>query len=80
MKALIMAVCFLTAVKFLLIAFWMMDQPYRRSARYSLWGAGLCVVAGLVYGFDLALPAAIAGLAALLLGITSIRLMRVGRG
>lgn len=80
MKALIMAVCFLTAVKFLLISFWMMDQPYRRSARLSLWGAGLCVVAGLVYGFGYGRAAALAGGAALLLGINSIRLMRSGKG
>ncbi len=77
---LVLAVCFLTAVKFLLIAFWMMDQPYRRAARINLAGAGLCILAGVVYGLGSAGVAAAAGVTALVLGISSFRMVRLGRG
>ena len=75
-----MTVCFLTAVKFLLIAFWMMDQPYRRAARFNLVSAGLCVVAGVVYGLDHQFVPLVAGIAALAIGLASFRLVRSGRG
>ena len=77
---LVLAVCLLTAVKFLLIAFWMMDQPYRRAARVNLVGAGLCILAAVVYGLGSAGVAAVAGVIALMLGISSFRMVRLGRG
>jgi len=80
MRTLIIAVCLLTAVKFLLIAFWMMDQPYRRAAKLNLVAAGLCVVAGGVYWAGNSAVPVIAGVAALLLGIASFRMVRTGRG
>jgi fructose-1-phosphate kinase PfkB-like protein len=80
MNMLIMTVCFLTAVKFLLIAFWMMDQPFRRAARVNLVGAGLCVVAGVAYGLGNVLVPVLAVIVALALGLNSFRMVRTGRG
>lgn len=80
MTTLIVAVCLLTAVKFLLIAFWMMDQPYRRAARLNVVAAGLCVVAGGVSATGNAVVPLLAGAVALGLGITSWRMVRSGRG
>jgi hypothetical protein len=70
----------LLVVKFFVVAFWMQDQMYQRAARVNLVAALICGAAGAVYvtGFEaLAFTAAVI---AVVLGISSFRLVRTGRG
>ena len=70
----------LLVVKFLVIAFWMQDQMYQRAARVNIIAALICLAAGLVYlkGWEpLAFAAAVV---AVVMGISSFRLVRIGRG
>ena len=70
----------LLIVKFLVVAFWMQDQMYQRAARFNIVAAIVCLVGGLVYLKGLELLAFAAALVAVGLGISSFRLVRVGRG
>ena len=70
----------LLVVTFLVVAFWMQDQMYQRAARVNYVAALICLAAGAVYagGFEpLAFTAAVV---AVVLGISSFRLVRTGRG
>jgi hypothetical protein len=77
---LLLVVCGVLVVKFFVVAFWMQDQTYQRAARLNLVAALLCVGAGAVglAGFELA--GVVAAVVALVLGISSFHLVRVGRG
>ena len=70
----------LLVVKFLVIAFWMQDQMYQRAARVNYIAALLCVAAGAVYVRGFEAPAYTAAVIAVVLGISSFRLVRTGRG
>jgi hypothetical protein len=70
----------LLVVKFLVVAFWMQDQMYQRAARVNLVAALICVAAGAVYVTGLEAVAFAAAVIAVLLGISSFRLVRTGRG
>ena len=70
----------LLVVKFLVVAFWMQDQMYQRAARVNYIAVLIFIAAGAVYvkGFEpLAYTAAVIGV---VLGISSFRLVRTGRG
>ncbi len=72
--------CVVLVVKFFVVAFWMQDQMYQRAARLNLV-AGLLCVAGAgatLAGLD-SVGLAVAVLA-VVMGISSFRLVRVGRG
>jgi membrane-associated PAP2 superfamily phosphatase len=70
----------LLVVKFLVIAFWMQDQMYQRAARFNIVAAMICLVAGGVYLRGLEALAFGAAVVAVVLGISSFRLVRIGRG
>ena len=70
----------LLVVKFLVVAFWMQDQMYQRAARVNYIAALVCVAAGAVYVKGLEAVAFTAGVIAVVLGISSFRLVRMGRG
>jgi hypothetical protein len=80
LRTVLLVVCGLLVVNFCVVAFWMQDQMYQRAARLNLLAALVCLAAlaaGLA-GFE---AAALAGAAlALVLGISSFRLLRIGRG
>jgi hypothetical protein len=68
------------AVLFTVIASWMEDQSFRRSARANLAAAACCALGGALVPFGgQMLPATVLVLAALL-GATSFHAARVGRG
>jgi hypothetical protein len=68
------------AVMFAVIASWMRDQSFRRSARAEFAAAACCALAGAMVPFGgQALPATVLVLAALL-GASSLRAARTGRG
>lgn len=70
----------LLVVKFCVVAFWMQDQRYQRAARVNLIAALLTLGGGLVFLLGLQLAAYAAALVAVVLGISSFRLVRTGRG
>ena len=70
----------LLVVKFLVVAFWMQDQTYQRAARVNLVAALVCLAAGAVYVTGFVAVAYTAAVIAVLLGISSFRLVRTGRG
>lgn len=70
----------LLIVKFLVVAFWMQDQMYQRAARFNIVAAIICLVGGLVYVQGLEALALVAAVVAVVLGISSFRLVRTGRG
>ncbi len=70
----------LLVVKFLVVAFWMQDQMYQRAARFNIVAAIICLLAGLVYLRGLEPLALVAAVVAVVLGISSFRLVRTGRG
>jgi hypothetical protein len=70
----------LLVVKFLVVAFWMQDQMYQRAARFNIVAAIICLVGGLVYVKGLEALALVAAVVAVVLGISSFRLVRTGRG
>ncbi len=70
----------LLVVKFLVVAFWMQDQTYQRAARVNIVAALICLVAGVVYLRGLEPLAFTAAVVAVVLGISSFRLVRTGRG
>ena len=70
----------LLVVKFLVVAFWMQDQMYQRAARVNYIAALICIAAGAVYVKGLEAPAFTAAVIAVVLGISSFRLVRMGRG
>jgi 2-methylisocitrate lyase-like PEP mutase family enzyme len=80
LRTVLLVVCGLLVVNFCVAAFWMQDQMYQRAARLNLLAALICLAAltaGLA-GFE---AAALTGAAlALVLGISSFRLLRIGRG
>ena len=70
----------LLVVKFLVVAFWMQDQMYQRAARVNYIAALICLAAGAVYAGGFEAVAYIAAVIAVVLGISSFRLVRTGRG
>jgi membrane-associated PAP2 superfamily phosphatase len=70
----------LLVVKFLVVAFWMQDQMYQRAARFNIVAALICLAAGLVYWRGWEPLAFAAAVVAVVLGISSFRLVRTGRG
>lgn len=70
----------LLVVKFLVVAFWMQDQMYQRAARVNIVAALICIAAGIVYLRGLEGLALTAAVVAVVLGISSFRLVRTGRG
>lgn len=70
----------LLVVKFLVVAFWMQDQMYQRAARFNIVAALICLVAGGIYLKGLEALAGTAAIVAVVLGISSFRLVRIGRG
>ncbi|MGZ4604208.1 MAG: hypothetical protein ACXV0U_11510 [Kineosporiaceae bacterium] len=80
LTALLVAGCFFTAVLFLVIASWMQTQSFRRAARANA-AAGLCCGVS-----ALALPLGPPGVpvvvlaCAMLLSVSSLHAVRVGRG
>ena len=70
----------LLVVKFLVVAFWMQDQMYQRAARVNLVAALFCITAGAVYVKGFEAVAWMAVVIAVVLGISSFRLVRTGRG
>ncbi len=70
----------LLVVKFLVVAFWMQDQMYQRAARVNYIAALVCLAAGAVYVKGLDVVAFTAAVVAVVLGISSFRLVRMGRG
>ncbi len=70
----------LLVVKFLVVAFWMQDQMYQRAARVNIVAALVCLVAAVVYLRGLEPLAFTAAIVAVVLGISSFRLVRTGRG
>ncbi len=70
----------LLVVKFLVVAFWMQDQMYQRAARFNIVAALICLLAGVVYLRGLEPLAFAAAVLAVVLGISSFRLVRIGRG
>jgi len=70
----------LLVVKFCVVAFWMQDQRYQRAARINLVAALLTIAAGFVLLIGLEALAYAAALLAVILGISSFRLVRLGRG
>ena len=70
----------LLVVKFLVVAFWMQDQMYQRAARVNYIAALVCIAAGAVYLKGLEAVAFTAAVIAVVLGISSFRLVRTGRG
>ena len=70
----------LLVVKFLVVAFWMQDQMYQRAARVNLVAALICIAAGAVYAKGFEALAFAAAVIAVVLGISSFRLVRIGRG
>ena len=70
----------LLVVKFLVVAFWMQDQMYQRAARVNYIAALICLAGGAVYARGFETPAYIATVIAVVLGISSFRLVRTGRG
>ncbi len=80
MTAVLVVSCFLMAVLFTVIASWMQDQSFHRSARANLAAAACCAIGGALVPFGgQTLPATVLVLAALL-GATSFHAARVGRG
>ena len=77
---LILLVWAVLVVKFLVVAFWMQDQMYQRAARFNLVAALICIAAGVVYVKGLEALALTAAVLAVVLGISSFRLVRTGRG
>jgi hypothetical protein len=80
LRTVLLVLCGLLVVNFCVVAFWMQDQMYQRAARLNLVAALIClaaVAAGLA-GFE---AAALAGaVLAVVLCISSFRLVRIGRG
>ena len=78
--ALLMASCFVMGVLFVVIASWMQTLGFRRAAAANLAAALCCVLSGAALPLGQpALPSAVL-VAATLLGISSMRAVRVGRG
>jgi hypothetical protein len=76
----VVASCVLAAALFTVIASWMRDQALHRSARANLGAAGCCLVAAALAPFSpQTLPATVLVCAAVL-GATSLRAARAGRG
>jgi hypothetical protein len=70
----------LLVVKFLVVGSWMQDQMYQRAARVNYVAALICLAAGAVYARGLEPLAFSAAVIAVVLGISSFRLVRTGRG
>ncbi len=80
MTAVLVVSCMVMAVLFAVIASWMQDQAFRRSARADLAAAACCALAGaLVPLVGPTVPAAVLVLAAVL-GASSLHVARTGRG
>ena len=80
LTALLMASCFVMAVLFLIIASTMIDLSFRRAAAANLAAAVCCAVSGLILPLrEPAVPVLVL-VAATLLGVSSLRAVRVGRG
>jgi hypothetical protein len=70
----------LLVVKFLVVGSWMQDQMYQRAARVNYVAALICLAAGAVYASGFEPLAFAAAVVAVVLGISSFRLVRTGRG
>jgi hypothetical protein len=80
LTALLVASCFLMTVLFLVIASWLQNLAFRRAATAHRVAAVCCAVSGLVLPLrETALPVTVLAVASLL-GATSLRAARVGRG
>ena len=76
----VVASCVFVAALFTVIASWMRDQAFHRSARADLAAAGCCLVAAALVPFSpQTLPAVVLVVAALL-GATSLQAARAGLG
>jgi uncharacterized protein YcfJ len=73
----LLAVC---AVKSFVIAFWLQDQSYQRAARVSIIGGLITVGACVANLTGMSVLAVVAAVAGGTIGISSFRLLRVGRG
>ncbi len=80
MRTLLVLSCFLMAVLFMVIASWMQDQTFRRAARADLAAAACCAIGGLVLALGWQTVPVVVLAAATLLGASSLRLVRLGRG
>ena len=80
LRTVLLVVCGLLVVKFCVVAFWMQDQMYQRAARLNLVAALICLAAVGVGLAGLDEAALIGAGVAVVLGISSFRLVRIGRG
>ncbi len=80
LTAVLVASCFLMAVMFTVIASWMQDQAFHRSARANLAAAACCALGGALVPFGDQVLAATVLVLATVLGATSLRAAAVGRG
>ena len=80
LTALLVTSCLVIGVLFLVVAAFLQGQGYRRAARANLVAALCCVVSGVVMPLgEPVVPFAVL-VTATMLGITSLRAVRVGRG
>ena len=80
MRPVLLVVCGLLVVKFFVVAFWMQDQMYQRAARLNLVAALMCLAAAGAGLAGLEVAGLVAAVVAVVLGISSFRLVRIGRG
>jgi hypothetical protein len=80
LTALLVTSCLVMGVLFLVIASFLLDQGFRRAARANLVAALCCVVSGVVLPVsEPVVPFAVL-VTATMLGVSSLRAVRVGRG
>lgn len=80
LTALLVSTCLFMAVLFLVIASWMQNQGFRRAATADWAAAACCAVSALVLPLgEPAVPVAVL-VAASVLGVSSMYVVRVGRG
>jgi hypothetical protein len=80
MEKALLVVGALLVVKFCVVAFWMQDQRHQRAARVNLVAALITLAGSFVLLAGLEIVAYAAVLVAVVLGISSFRLVRTGRG
>jgi lipopolysaccharide export LptBFGC system permease protein LptF len=78
--ALLVTSCFVLGALFLVVASFLHGQQFRRAARANLAAAGCCLVSGLVLPTTQPVVPFAVLVAATLLGASSLRAARLGRG
>jgi hypothetical protein len=80
LTALLVTSCFVLGVLFLIVASFLQAQGFRRAGRANLVAALCCVVSGIVLPMTQPVVPFTVLVAATLLGSSSLRAVRVGRG